>query len=142
LLVTVNSSGVAAVAGTEVGFSQITASEPGFNGDIISNASTFTVNLPTTITTTDVTSLSVVPASPVVAAPGLAVGFSAIGTTGTGTQVNLTSATWTSSNLGVATINATTGAGTTNGAGTSAIVATYTNPDGVKVTGYTILTVE
>jgi hypothetical protein len=47
-----------------------------------------------------------------------------------------------SSNTGVATIGLHTGAGTTVGAGTSAIVATYTNADGVAATGYTTLTVQ
>lgn len=46
MLVIINSSGVATVAGQATGFTQITASAPGFNGDIISNASTFTVTAP------------------------------------------------------------------------------------------------
>lgn len=70
-------------------------------------------------------------------------GFSVIGTTGTGATEDLaTASTWTSSNPGVAMIGLKTGVGTTVGAGTSSIVATYTNPDGFAVTAYTTLTVQ
>ena len=142
LLVTINSSGIATVSGQATGFSQIAASMPGFNGDIISNDSTFTVNLPTTITTSDVTSLAISPTTPSLTAAGKTQGFTVIGTTGTGQTENLTTAaTWTSSTPLVATIS-NTGLATATGPGTSVIVATYTNSDGTMVTASTILTVQ
>ena len=143
-MVTINSDGVATVTGAMYGSTQITASAQGFNGIIISNTATYNVSAPNSSTNSDIVSIAVQPASPSVAAANLPVGFSAIGTTGTGHQVALASGVvWTSSNLGVATINANTGAGTTQGAGTSTITATYTNPnDGMMVTGFTILTVQ
>jgi len=143
LLVTINSSGVATVAGTAVGFTQIAASLPGFHGDVVSNASTFTVNLPTSISTTDVTSLTISPSDPLVPAGTTQQGFAALGATGTGASLPLTTAsTWTSSNPAVATIGAKTGVATIVGSGSSAIVATYTNSDGFQVTATTLLQVE
>jgi Bacterial Ig-like domain (group 2) len=142
LLMTVNSSGVVTVTGAATGFSQITASMEGFNGLVISNASTFTVNLPSSISSTDFTSLSISPANPTVAA-GTQEAFVAIGSTGAGGTAPLTTlATWTSSNPSVATIGAKTGLATTITAGTSTIVATYTNPDGLEVTALSTLTVQ
>lgn len=142
LLVTINSSGVATVAGNGTGFTQIAASMPGFNGDIISNMSTFTVNVPTSGTTSDVTSLAIQPANPTVKAGSKPFGFSVIGTTGTGSTEDLTAACkWSSSTLGVATIS-NTGVATPGTAGTSVIVATYTNSDGLVVTAATTLTVQ
>jgi len=142
LLVTINSSGVATVSGTATGFTQIAASMPGFNGDIISNASTFTVNLPTTITTSDVTSLAISPTAPTLPAVGKTQGFTVIGTTGTGQTENLTTAAvWTSSTPLVATIS-NTGLATATGVGTSVIVATYTNSDGTQVTASETLVVQ
>jgi len=143
LLMTVSDTGVVTVTGDAVGFSQITASMPGFNGLVISNASTFTVNLPTSITTSDVVSIAIQPANPAVKA-GHAIGFSAIATTGTGQTMDVTTeATWTSSNTAVATMNASTpGSGTTVAVGTSAITATFTNSDGLQAVGYALLTVD
>jgi hypothetical protein len=142
-MVTVNNDGVATVTGNMYGSTQITASMQGFNGIIISNTATYNVDAPNSSTNSDIVSIAVEPASPTIASAGLPVGFSAIGTTGTGHQVTLTtSSVWTSSNLGVATINPATGAGSTVGAGTTTITATYTNPnDNIMVTGFTILTV-
>jgi hypothetical protein len=143
LLVTVNSSGIATVTGSAIGFSQITASMPGFNGDIISNASTFTVNAPTSTSTSDVVSMTMSPSSPTLSTGIPNLGFAVVGTTGTGETENLTtSSTWTSSTPTVATINSRTGLATITGAGQSAIVATYTNPDGLQVTAETVLTVD
>jgi trimeric autotransporter adhesin len=140
-LVAVSSTGLALPAVKAVGFGQITASMPGFGGDIVSNQSTYTVNLPTNFETSDVTSLDIEPASPTVT-HGNPIGFSVIGTTGTGETINLTRvSTWTSSNTGVATIGARTGSGEAVAAGTSAIVVSYVNADGLEVTAYTILTV-
>lgn len=140
-LVTVSTSGVATPAGNAIGYTQITASMHGFNGDIISNSSTFTVTLPSNITTTDVISLTITPTNPSILT-GQSIGFNAIGTTGTGTQINLTNqSTWGSSSMAVCAIVATTGNCTTTGAGTAAITATYTNADGIQVTGFTTLKV-
>lgn len=144
LLVTINSSGIAVVSGQATGYTQITASAPGYSGDIISNASTFTVNLPSSTATSDVVSLVIAPIDPSLTAVGKTVGLTAIGTTGTGQTENLTTAVvWTSSTPLVATIGQSTGLATATGAGTSIIVATYTNPvDGLQVTANTTLTVQ
>jgi len=143
LLVTISSTGVATVSGQATGYTQITASAPGFNGDIVSNASTFTVDLPSDTTTSDVTSLAIAPSTATLSALGKTEGFVAIGTTGTGSTVNLTtSSTWTSSNTAIATVGAGTGLATGVGAGSSTIVATYTNADGKQVTASAILTVQ
>lgn len=140
-LVTVSSAGVATVAGEAIGFTQITASKPGFNGDIVSNASTFTVTLPTNTTTTDVIALTITPTNPSILT-GQSIGFNAIGTTGTGTQINLTNqSVWGSSSTAVCAMVATTGNCTTTGAGEAAITATYANADGIQVTGFTTLKV-
>jgi len=148
LLVTINSSGIATVSGQATGFSQIAASMPGFNGDIISNASTFTVNSPTNVTTSDVTSLAFTPANPTITlAKTKTLGLTVTGTTGTGQTENLTnSVTWTSSTPLVATIGPSNGSApglvSAINVGTSVIVATYTNSDGTMVTASTILTVQ
>jgi hypothetical protein len=143
LLVTVSSTGVATVSGQATGFSQITAMEPGFNGDIMSNASTFTVNLPSSVSTSDVTSLAITPNPATIAAVGKTLGLVAIGTTGTGQTENLSTAvTWTSSTPGVATIGQSTGLVTAVSVGSTVITATYTNADGLKVTATTSLTVQ
>ncbi len=142
LLVTVDNSGVATVAGGAIGSSQITASMPGFNGLIISTPSTFNVTLPAAVKTSDVTTLTVTPANPVILA-GQSAGFSAIGVTGNGGSQNLTDQSiWTSSNPSVCAINPNTGVCNTTSLGTAAITATYTNPDGIPVTGYTVLSVQ
>lgn len=143
LLVTINSSGIATVTGSATGFSQITASLQGFNGLITSNTSTFTVNLPTSTTSSDVTSISISPASPTLSGINQTESFVAIGTTASGSTENLTAAvTWTSSNTAVSTIGARTGVATALAPGTSTIVATYVNSDGLQATGYTTLTVQ
>lgn len=143
LLVTVNSSGVATVTGSAIGFSQITASMPGFNGVIVSNASIFTVNAPSAAATGDVTSLAISPTNPTLSGPGKTEGFVVVGTTGDGQTLPLTDlSTWTSSNPNVATIGSKTGLATAVGAGTSEIVAAYTNGDGLTVTAVTQLTVQ
>ncbi|HUH63929.1 MAG TPA: hypothetical protein VLZ50_13070 [Terracidiphilus sp.] len=140
-LVNISTEGVATPALKAIGFCDITATMPGFNGIIISNDSTYTVNLPSGFETSDVVSLDIEPASPVVTS-GSPIGFSVIGTTGTGDTVDVTRASvWSSSNTGVATIGARTGSGKALAAGSSAIVVTFTNPDGLEVTAFTILTV-
>ncbi len=142
-LVGINSSGLATVTGGGTGFTQIEATMHGFHGLVISNQSTFTVNSPSSTASTDVVSIAITPTAPTLTGTGQSEGFVAIGTTGTGsTQDVTTSCIWTSSNTGVATIGAKTGLATTVGAGTSIIVATYTNADGLQVTSNTLLTVQ
>jgi hypothetical protein len=142
-LVTVSNTGVATVSGGAIGFTQIQASMPGFNGDIISTPSVFTVNLPASTKTSDVTSLIITPTNPVILV-GQSIGFTAIGVTGNGGSENLTNqSVWTSSSPNVCSINPTTGnCPAAAGAGSSAITATYTNADGIQVTGYTTLSVQ
>ncbi len=141
-LVTVDANGVATVTGGAIGSTQIAASAPGFHGDVVSNDSAFNVALPSKITTTDFVTLTITPANPTIIV-GQSAGFTAIGTTGTGATQNLTlESVWTSSSPAVCAIVATTGNCATTGAGQSAITATYTNPDGIPVTGYTVLSVQ
>jgi trimeric autotransporter adhesin len=140
LLVTIDGTGVARVAGTATGFTGIYAQAKGFTGMITSNTSTFTVNLPTSTNfrPSNIVSLAVVPLSSAVAQPGSNIGFSVIGTTADGQQEDLTAeSALTSSDSAVATVNARTGLGSVKGIGTTAITATYKNPDGMVVTGYT-----
>jgi len=140
-MVTINSTGLTTTTGYAIGNASITASAPGFTGTIFSNESNYIVQLPTTITTSDVVSLALVPAASVVKV-GASVQFTVVGTTGNGQTESLNSATsWTSSNANVATINANTGIATAVGIGTTSIVATYTNADGLQVTGSTTLVV-
>jgi hypothetical protein len=86
-------------------------------------------------------SIAVIPGSQTLLAVGQTAQFIAIGTTGTGTTVDLTTkVTWSSSITSVATINAF-GLATATGAGTTAINAIATNPDGSVVTSSASLTV-
>jgi hypothetical protein len=142
-LVTINSSGVAIPAGLAIGFTQIWASAPGFEGDIVSNAATYTVDLPSSTSTGAVVSLSIQEPNQTVSGLNANETFKAIGITGNGDQMDVTkSCVWSSSNTSVATINAKTGVATTVGAGTSSIGATYKNSSGMEATGFTTLTVQ
>ena len=86
-------------------------------------------------------SIAVIPGSQTLLAVGQTAQFIAIGTTGTGTTVDLTTkVTWSSSITSVATINAF-GLASATGAGTTAINAIATNPDGSVVTSSASLTV-
>lgn len=81
--------------------------------------------------------LTILPGAQTVLAVGQTAQFVAIGTTGAGTTVDLTAAanlTWSSSITSVGTIGAHTGLATAVGAGTTAITAIATNPDGTVVT--------
>jgi len=136
IMVTINSSGVATPTGLATGTSQITASAPGFHGTIVSNASSFTVQLPTTSSSARVTRLSLVP-SQNQAAP-----FAVMGKTEDGAMVSLADhLSWSSSNPMVATVDAHTGAVNVIGAGRTTITAIYTNPDGGMAMGTKVLTV-
>ena len=128
--------------GAWTGFTNITASAPGFNGDIVSNSVTFTVT--ETSTTDDVISIVVTPNPYTFTAVNASNPFTAIGTTQTGVQENLTSATgmaWTSGNLNFVTIGLNTGVGTAVAAGSTTVTATYTNSDGTTAKGSATVTV-
>jgi trimeric autotransporter adhesin len=101
------------------------------------------VQVPSSATTSDIVALTVAPSNPTVSGTGQTESFIATGTTGTGSTEDVTNtAVWTSSNQAVATIGAKTGLATTVGAGSTFIVATYTNADGLQVTANTQLTVQ
>jgi uncharacterized protein YjdB len=100
------------------------------DGSAVTAAGSFTV---TGSSANTVTSLLVIPGSQAVTLPLTSSGtpttfFAAIGTNALGLQENLTnSVVWSSSNTAVATINASTGAVTAVGQGTTNITATFTN---------------
>jgi hypothetical protein len=124
------------------GNTTITASAPGFNGDIVSNQVTLTVT--DSSTTDDVISIAVTPNPYTFTAINATNPFTAIGTTQTGVQENLTTASgmaWTSGNLSFVTIGLNTGLGTAVGAGSTSVTATYTNSDGTTAKGSAIVTV-
>jgi Bacterial Ig-like domain (group 2) len=136
IMVTINDAGVATPTGLATGTSQITASAPGFHGLVVSNASTFTVQLPTTTSARGVRTLSLVP-SQNQEAP-----FAVTGMTADGNTVNVTDhVTWSSSNPQAATIDENTGAIKMIGAGKTTITAIYTNADGGMAMGTRVLTV-
>lgn len=142
-LVTISSTGLAQPAILAVGFGGVYASMPGFDGLIVSNTSTYTVQFPSNFETSDVTAVNIEPGSPsLTSVVGTTVGFAAIGTTGTGQTVNVTGPSiWFSSDPAVFQFNSSHSAvGKITGYGQSAIVVTYTNPDGLEVTAFTILT--
>lgn len=142
LLVTMSDTGVATVTGWGTGFTQIGATMKGFHGIVLSNFSVFTVS-GSSATTTDIVSITIAPTAPTVTGTGKTQSFIATGTSGTGSLEDVTtSVTWTSSDSSVATIGAKTGLATTTGTGTTFIIATYTNADGLKVTANTSLTVQ
>jgi len=133
--------------GAWTGFSQITASAPGFNGDIVSNSATFTVTACTSCAGggTDVTSVAVIPNTQTVTSLGVPVQYEALGTTSSGASValtNLSGVQWNSSNPSVASIGATTGLATTLGSGTTTITAIFLNADGTAAEGNATLTVQ
>ncbi len=143
LLVTMNNSGIATVTGWGTGYTSIQATMNGFHGLVTSNQSTFTVQPPSSASTTDIVALTIAPTNPTVTGTGKTQSFIATGTAGTGATEDLTTlVTWTSSNTAVATIGAKTGLATTVGTGTTFIIATYTNADGLPVTANTQLTVQ
>jgi uncharacterized protein YjdB len=145
----VNSAGLATATGYNpltgeawTGNTTITASAPGFNGDVVSNQATFNVTACTSCAG-DITKVSVIPATQAVTGLNVPVQFEAIGTTSTGVTVALTAldgVSWVSSDTAVATINSR-GLATTTGAGTASITATFTNLDGSGAAGSATITV-
>ena len=127
-----------------IGNTSITASAPGFNGDIVSNTATFNVTACTACVNTDVSAVTVLPATQTVATLGVPVQFEAIGKTVNGDTVVLTGLSgiqWVSSVPSIASINANTGLALTAGAGTATITASFTNSDGSGASGSATLTV-
>jgi len=146
---TINNTGIATATGFTstgawIGLSDITASMQGFNGDVVSNTSTFNVTACTACTTESpepIVSVTIVPATQTVSVPGQTGQFIALGITGTGLQVNLTNTVgWNSSAPSVATINSS-GLVTAKGQGSATITALATNPDGSVVAGTATFTV-
>jgi hypothetical protein len=121
------------------GVTNITASMPGYNGDIVSNAATFTVT--DSSTTDDVISIVVTPNPYTFTALNASYSFTATGTTQSGVQKPLTtSSVWTSGNTGYVTVGANTGVATAVAAGTTTITAKYTNSDGTSYQGSATVT--
>ncbi|MFZ1086573.1 MAG: hypothetical protein WAN35_16540 [Terracidiphilus sp.] len=149
----INSTGLATATGFDsvsglgwVGSTSITASAPGFNGQIVSNTATFNVTACTLCVNTDVSTVTIFPGSQSVASLGVPVQFVALGKTVSGDTVVLTGApgiSWVSSVPTVAAMSTTVlGQATTAGAGSTTITATYTNPlDGTGASGSANLTV-
>jgi hypothetical protein len=136
IMVTISDIGVATPTGLATGTSQITASAPGYNGTIVSNASTFSVQLSSTSSARSVRTLSIVPSQ------NEAVPFAVTGKTADGGTVSVTDhVTWSSSNPQAATIDENTGAIKVISAGKTTITAIYTNVDGGMAMGTKILTV-
>jgi len=137
IMVTISSTGVATPTGLATGNSEILASAPGFNGTVVSNASTFVVQLPSAnIAARSVTTLSIVP-SQSQEAP-----FAVTGKAADGGTVNVTDhVTWSSSNPQASTIDENTGALKVISAGKTTITAIYTNADGGMAMGTKVLTV-
>jgi hypothetical protein len=123
------------------GVTNITASAPGFNGVVVSNAATFTVTDSTT-GTDDVVSIAVTPNPYTFTAANAANSFTATGTTQSGVkEVLTTSSVWTSGNASFVTVGANTGVGTAVATGTTTITAKYTNADGTSAQGSATVTV-
>ena len=148
---TVSSTGLATATGFNsvtglgwIGNTSITASAPGFNGDVVSSPVTFTVTACLLCSNTDVTKVDVIPASQTVASLSVPIQFEAIGTTASGVTVALSGLSgvgWVSSDPTVATINQSSGLATTTGSGTSTITAIFTNSDGTAAEGTASITV-
>lgn len=138
-MVTITSSGTATPTCLAYGSTEIEASAPGFHGIVTAFA---TINVTQYTNTTDITSLTIAPIDPTISVAQTE-SFSVVGLTSGGTQQNLTTnSVWTSSNPAIATINSSTGVATGVSAGTTSVMATYTNPDGTQATATTTLTVQ
>jgi len=132
---TIDSTGLA--KGVSAGSATITATMPGFTGQISSSATL-------TVTGTggsgnpgnaDITTITIIPGSQSVASPSQTSQFIAIGSTSAGATANLTTqVVWSSSSNQIATIDAK-GLATGVSQGTSTITALYTNADLSIATG-------
>jgi len=140
---TVNASGVATALAP--GTVTITATMNGYTG-VLSASATLTVAGAGSGsgTVSGITGISIIPGSQAVAVPGETSQFFAIGTTSGGATVNMTTngVSWYSSSTQIATIGAN-GLATAMTAGSTTIVALYTNPGagGSTITGTATFTV-
>ena len=126
---TVNASGVATAVAA--GTTTITASMNGFTGVLTASATLTVAGAGSgSGTVTGITGLTIIPGSQAVAVPGETSQFLAIGTNASGGTVNMTSnVAWSSSTVQIATIGSN-GLATALTAGSTTIVALYTNPNG------------
>ena len=138
---TINATtGVATSVGT--GTATITAIAKNPDGTVVAGTATLNVTISSSSSAEPVVSVAIIPASQTALAINQTAQFIAIGTTGAGTTVDLTNkANWISSNVKVATVIPTSGLATAVAAGTTAITAIVTNPDGTVVTGTAAFTV-
>jgi small basic protein len=159
-------SGIATPVATGATAITATVANPGINGNPPDGTSvTGTAALTVSATPEPLVSLAIVPASQTALGVNQSSQFIAIGTTASGATVNLTDqtatipsalngqvtiqpATWQSSNpnvasfaLGAGNTPNITGIATSQGAGTTAITASATNPDGTVVVGTAAYTV-
>jgi uncharacterized protein YjdB len=115
----------------------------GFNGDIVSNIATYTVEVPSgSASSAEVISIAIkVPDQ--TSSVNSSQNFRAIGTTGNGDEMDITSkCTWSSSNTSVATVNAKTGVVTAVGSGKANVSVMFKNQGGLGVTGFATVTVK
>lgn len=130
-----NGAGVATVTGAVIGNTTISASAPGFHGDILGTAN-FIVQAPSG--TSGAISLSIVRASGTTPSSDNSVQFTALGRTADGTLIKLAGQPiWTSTNNQIATIDQASGRLTKLGFGRTTITAVYRNPDGTTAVGVT-----
>jgi hypothetical protein len=139
--VTVNNTGLITTGGNVCSNILVTASAPGFNGDI-TGSMTVNVTQPTGGNPNgDVTSIAIIPTTQTVASLNQTTQFVAIGSISGSASVNLTTlAVWNSSDRSIASITAG-GLATALAPGTTTISAIYTNPDGTVADGTATFTV-
>ncbi len=132
---TISATGLA--KGVSAGTTTITATMPGYTGEI-SNSATLTVTGTGGSSgpgNADITTITVIPGEQSVASPNQTSQFIAIGATAAGATEDLSNlVTWSSSSTAIATINAK-GLATGVSQGTATITAIYTNSDQSIATG-------
>lgn len=139
--VTVSSSGLITSGNNTCSNILVTASMPGFNGDI---SGSMTVN----VTQSgggggggDVTTVTVVPGAQSVASPNQTSQFIAIGSNSSGATVNITgNVVWSSSSTSIGTVSGS-GLATALSQGSTTITALFTNADGTVANGSATFTV-
>lgn len=139
-MVTIDSAGVATVTGLVIGNTTISASAPGFHGDIVGSAN-FVVQTPPPPAIV-VNSLSIAPSSLATLTLNRTIQFSADGMNADDVLVKMSAQPrWTSSNPQIIAIDAATGIGRATGVGTATVRAVYVSPDGFRVTSEVPFTV-